>query len=81
VTVDAVATYLDLDFAEGIALRQRMRAGAPLLKHGLLSVELGRTCDPQDWPTAEIKITRRAWAAMIGEAASDDVLGQPAASR
>ena len=77
-TPEVVAAYLELNFARRIELRRRLRADALMLKHGLVTVDLGRTCDPADWPGAEIRLTAKAWATLIGEDPSCGQAAHPA---
>jgi len=66
VSIEAVANYLELGFVERIGFVRRFRAEAPLVRHGLLNVDVGRSCDPQDWTDAVIKFTSKAFATMTG---------------
>ena len=66
VTVEAVANYLELELADRIHLRRRFGVEAPLVKAALVTVDLGFSSAPQDWPEAIIKLTSKAFDAILG---------------
>jgi len=71
-SIESVANYLELGFVERIALVARFRGDAPLVQHGLINVDVGRTANPQDWTDAVIKITSKAFGTMTGVQMGDD---------
>ena len=83
VSIEALANYLELEFVERVGLVHRFRATAPLVREGLLNVDVGRSCDPQDWTDAVIKVTSKAFATMTGGQVEDDEHGEtcPACGR
>lgn len=66
VSIEAMANYLELGFVERIGYVGRFRAEAPLVRDGLVNVDVGRNCDPQDWTDAVVKVTSKAFATMTG---------------
>jgi len=68
VSVEALGNYLELDLGDRLNLRRYFGADAPLVKHCLVTVDLGFTSAPQDWPEATIKLTTKAFEAIIGAA-------------
>ena len=66
VTLDLVARFCELDFAERVGLRLVCGAEGRLVRAGLVTVGLGYTAGPGDWPSASLGLTATGWSAMAG---------------
>jgi hypothetical protein len=66
VTPDLVARFCELPFADRIGLRNYYGADGRLVREGLITVVLGRTAYPADWPSCGLKLTNKGFTALTG---------------
>ena len=64
--VESVANYFEMGFADRLVVVDYFRADAPLVQHGLVNLDVGRSGDPQDWRDAVVRLTSKAFEAIVG---------------
>jgi len=64
--VESIANYFEMNFADRLAVVDYFKADAPLVRHGLVNLDVGRCGDPQDWRDAVVRLTSKAFEAIIG---------------
>jgi len=66
VSAEAVWAFLGLSLAERLRSRLHLVPTSSFMRAGLITLSLGRVSAPRDLPSADIEITSRAFAKMVG---------------
>ena len=63
---EIVARMLELDLRGQMELRRTFAPGSPLMRSGLVELDVGRDPMPDDFPTAAIRLTPKAFTLLTG---------------
>lgn len=66
VSPDLVANFCELGFADRVGLRLYFGAEGRLVREGLVTVDLGHSAFPSDWPSASLRLTNKGFSALTG---------------
>ena len=65
-SAEFVWAYLELPLKARAASLTALRRGAPLIREGLVAIDIGRNATPASFATARIEVTHKAFAKIVG---------------